>query len=258
MDARLQGSAFNLFLAHLKLTLMRRYCMHRLYFLCLSVHRFAIIFCEKAGLPCAINSEEGWGWYLHDVTRFCIVYYAQQDWLNMISFLHLTVGFLPLVPIVLAISFTRGESIVGLKSTTTDAYTRVDQTLNGLFYYYWRHDPMNKHTQFFFSCGQIGRGGTSNDGTCSCNNAKICLYCYRWWDAVALESVATHGIYTNTKNHSQIADIIFAYAPYNAGWNATATCTFIDDFSWYGIAYLRVYEWIKVRPNRFYLVRGLG
>ena len=73
------------------------------------------------------------------------------------------------------------------------------------------------------------------------------MYCYRWWDAVALESVATHGIYRNTKNYSNIANTIFAHSPYNADWNATAVCTFIDDFSWYGLAYLRVYEWLKVK-----------
>lgn len=63
---------------------------------------------------------------------------------------------------------------------------------------------------------------------------------------MALESIATYGIYTNTKNYSKVADMIYAHSPYNANWNATATCTFIDDFSWYGIAYLRVYEWLKV------------
>lgn len=63
---------------------------------------------------------------------------------------------------------------------------------------------------------------------------------------MALESIATYGIYTNTTNHSEVADVIFDHSPYNAEWNATASCTFMDDFSWYGIAYLRVYEWLKV------------
>ena len=125
-----------------------------------------------------------------------------------------------------------------------DAMTRVDQTLQGLFHYYWRCDSARKHIQFFFACGQIGLEG--DGGQCSCYNPASCVYCYRWWDAVALESVATLGIYTNTKNYSKIANIIFAHSPYNANWNATETCTFIDDFTWYGIAYLRVYEWLKV------------
>ena len=133
-----------------------------------------------------------------------------------------------------------------LKSTSANASTRVDQTLRGLFHYYWRNDPRKKHVQFFFACGQIGGGGTGSLGACSCLNPSACVYCYRWWDAVALESVATHGIYSKAKNYSKIASTIFAHSPYNANWNATITCTFIDDFSWYGIAYLRVYEWLKV------------
>ena len=141
---------------------------------------------------------------------------------------------------------SRAEGAANIRSTSTNVSTRVEQTLNGLFHYYWRSDPYRKNVQFFFACGQIGGGETSDYGTCSCDNPTACTFCYRWWDAIALESVATHGIYTNTKNHSQIASTIFAHSPYNADWNATAACTNIDDFSWYGIAYLRVYEWLKV------------
>ena len=140
-----------------------------------------------------------------------------------------------------------------ITSTVANASTRVDQTLRGLFHYYWRNDPTKKHRdiQFFFACGQIGGGGYgSNYGVCTCADPSACVYCYRWWDAVALESIATHGIYLNTKNFSTIANTIFAHSPYNADWNATAVCTFIDDFSWYGIAYLRVYEWLKVNSRK--------
>lgn len=73
------------------------------------------------------------------------------------------------------------------------------------------------------------------------------MNCYRWFDAILLESVATYGIYTNSKNHSEVAETIYDHSPYNGNWNATAICTFIDDFSWYGIAYLRVYEWLQVK-----------
>ena len=149
--------------------------------------------------------------------------------------------------LLLAALISRAEEIK-VESTSADALTRVEQTLQGLFHYFWRNDPARKKIQFFFACGQIGGGGSQQYGDCSCDNPETCVYCYRWWDAVALESVATYGIYTNTKpqNYSQIASIIFAHSPYNANWNATATCTFIDDFTWYGIAYLRVYEWLKV------------
>ena len=65
-----------------------------------------------------------------------------------------------------------------------------------------------------------------------------------------MESVATYGIrfYMNTTNHSTLPDMIYSHSPYNANWDpkTVVTCTFIDDFLWYGIAYLRVYDWLSV------------
>ena len=153
---------------------------------------------------------------------------------------------LVLLALLSAALVSRADKPADIRSLSTNASVRVEQTLNGLFHYYWRNDPHHKQVQFFFACGQIGGGASADYGQCGCNNPSACVSCYRWWDAVALESVATNGIYKNTKNHSQIASIIFAHSPYNSNWNATLTCTFIDDFSWYGIAYLRVYEWLKV------------
>lgn len=127
-----------------------------------------------------------------------------------------------------------------------DAEWRTEQTLNGFFHYFWREDPSNKKIKFFFTCAQIGRIGSSKAGKCSCYNPSSCVNCYRWWSAVALESVATYGIYMNTTNHSTTPDIFYKHSPYNADWNATSVCTFIDDFLWYGIAYLRVYDWLGV------------
>lgn len=128
-----------------------------------------------------------------------------------------------------------------------EATTRASQTLQGLFNYYWKSDPLAKHVKFFFVCGQIGGWGKLHaEDQCSCDDPKLCVNCYRWFDAVALESVATYGIYVNTTNHSEIAEVIFDHSPYNGNWNAKSKCTFIDDFTWYGIAYLRVYEWLKV------------
>ena len=155
--------------------------------------------------------------------------------------------YLFLFTLLASILICRGEDGADLRSISTNASTRVDQTLQGLLHYFWRNDPQRKHVQFFFACGQIGGGNTYNYATCSCLNPDVCVYCYRWWDAVALESIATYGIYTNSKAYSNIPSTIFAHSPYNADWNATEVCTFIDDFSWYGLAYLRVYEWLKVR-----------
>ena len=131
----------------------------------------------------------------------------------------------------------------GLPSNTSAAF-RAQQTLNGLFNYYWKHDSTHSKVQFIFVCAQIGTPAAP--GKCTCTHPKPCLDCYRWWSAVALESVATYGIYTNSTNHSAVPDMFYTHSPYNADWNATAACTYIDDFTWYGIAYLRVYEWLKV------------
>lgn len=134
------------------------------------------------------------------------------------------------------------QSTVNLTPSASD---RAQQTLNGLMDYYWNHDPNNKNISFFFACGQIGGLG-SGQNECSCNNPSACVSCYRWWDAVALESLATFGIYTNTSNHSDVPDTIFQHSPYNANWDGANTFTYVDDFAWYGMAYLRVYEWLNV------------
>ena len=139
------------------------------------------------------------------------------------------------------------ESATSQAATLSEVTTRADQTYQGLLHYYWRHDPASKAIGFFFACGQVGGYGKPDAwNKCGCYTPKACTNCYRWWDAVALESVANYGIYTGNKKDSHIPDAIFPHSPYNAEWNATKDCTFIDDFSWYGIAYLRVYEWLKV------------
>ena len=127
------------------------------------------------------------------------------------------------------------------------AHTRAQTTLQGLFEYYWRHDPSSKDIGFFFACGQIGGwGGPAKWTECGCYDPNACTNCYRWWDAVTLESIATYSIYTNSTLHRDVAEQLYRHAPYNSNWNATAACTFIDDFAWYAIAYLRVYDWLKV------------
>lgn len=129
----------------------------------------------------------------------------------------------------------------------SEAASRTYQTLEGLFNYYWKSDPIAEQIKFFFVCGQVGGWGSPHaQDQCSCIHPKACVNCYRWYDAVALESVATYGMYTNSKNHSEMAEIVFDHSPYNGNWDTA--CTFIDDFTWYGIAYLRVYEWLQVCP----------
>ena len=149
------------------------------------------------------------------------------------------------ITVILVLSVLAVHVDATLQSSVSEAQSRAQQTVQGLFHYYWRNDAQVKKIGFFFSCGQIGDGGHNGD-ICTCENSVSCTSCYRWWDAVAMESVATYGIYTNTTNNSYIADNIFAHSPYNSNWPGNVYCTFIDDFAWYGIAYLRVYEWLQV------------
>ena len=127
-----------------------------------------------------------------------------------------------------------------------EADSRALQTLQGLMDYYWNQDTRNKDIKFFFSCGQIG--GTNGIGwkKCRCINEESCIQCYRWWDAVSVESIATYGLYADTTNNSYVPDIVFNHSPYNGNWDGVNYFTFVDDFAWFGIAYLRVFDWLKV------------
>lgn len=128
-----------------------------------------------------------------------------------------------------------------------EAASRAELTLKGLFNYYWKSDP-HKKIEFLFACGQLGLIGTSKQSQCSCYVPSSCINCYRWWTAIMMESVATYGMYMNTSNHSSLPGVVYSHSPYNANWDPStaAPCTYIDDFLWYGIAYLRVHDWLLV------------
>ena len=131
-----------------------------------------------------------------------------------------------------------------LQEQQVTAGNRAFQTLQGLMDYYWNHDPKNENISFFFACGQVGgQGSPVVWKECSCDNVESCLNCYRWWDAVSMESLASYGLYTNTTNNSNVPEVVFKHSPYNGDYGGQ---TFVDDFAWYGIAYLRVFDWLKV------------
>lgn len=144
------------------------------------------------------------------------------------------------------------SSNTGQKQHTTsnlpDADTRLDLTLKGIFNYYWKEDPYHKKIEFLFACGQLGMAGTGTQGQCSCYVTNACVNCYRWWTAIMVESVATYSIHTNSSNFTSLPSTVYSHSPYNANYNpaSAVTCTYIDDFLWYGIAYLRVYDWLSV------------
>ena len=136
-------------------------------------------------------------------------------------------------------------------SKLPDADSRTELTLEGLFNYFWKTDPNNKNIEFLFACGQLGLMGSGSQGQCSCYTSTACVNCYRWWTAVMMESVATYGIHMNSTDNSSLPNVVYSHSPYNAKWDPTlvSTCTYIDDFLWYGIAYLRVYDWLSVSFN---------
>ena len=142
--------------------------------------------------------------------------------------------------------FCGGETLNEVVNGT--ALNRTSVTLNGLFNYYWKTDPYNKGIEFAFACGQIGEMGSTLQSQCSCSVPEQCVNCYRWWTAILMESTASYGILMNTTNHSNIPYMIFKHSPYSSDWAPAqfSGCTHIDDFLWYGIAYLRVYDWLKV------------
>ena len=127
----------------------------------------------------------------------------------------------------------------------------------------------NTAATYFFVCGQIG--GTGPAGTtvqpdqCLCESDWPfgCTNCYRWWTAVAIEAMASYAIAKELKPPSQHAataaaaatqpteaemilhaiESAWTHAPYNAYWNATEHGTWVDDFAWYGLAYMRAHDW---------------
>ena len=160
-------------------------------------------------------------------------------------------GFLPFVFLVLL-----KIVVISTQAVDATAANRTVTTLNGVFNYYWKPDPYHKHIKFLFACGQIGEIGTGSPGQCSCYSPTKCVNCYRWWTAILVESVASYGILMNTTNHSDVPGIVFSHAPYNSDWvpGSTYSCSYIDDFLWYGIAYLRVFDWTNVSSQNWLLV----
>lgn len=155
-----------------------------------------------------------------------------------------------LVTLAVLVAVTQARQNNGSKPRDTAASSRSELTLKGLFNYFWKTDPSNKKIEFLFVCGELGEVGSASLGQCSCYNPSSCVNCYRWWTGIVVESVATYGIYMNTSNHSSLPDAVYSHSPYNANWDAGSECTYVDDFVWYGIAYLRVYDWLSV--SHFY------
>lgn len=114
----------------------------------------------------------------------------------------------------------------------------------------------NTAATYFFACGQAGGSAAPRvpvtPAQCKCVSdwPSACENCYRWWSAVSLEAMVNYAIAAALPPESagyqqtlRTAESVFSHAPYNAEWNATAHPTWVDDFAWYGLAYMRVHEW---------------
>jgi len=158
--------------------------------------------------------------------------------------------------LLLLFYFSAGESF-SIERINATALNRTSVTLNGLFNYYWKADPYNKDIEFAFACGQVGGIGSTLESQCSCSVPEQCVNCYRWWTAVLMESTASYGILMNNTNHSNLPYMLFKHSPYSSDWAPAqfSGCTHIDDFLWYGIAYLRVYNWLKVSWKKWHFYK---
>ena len=143
-----------------------------------------------------------------------------------------------------------GASLLLISSCSFVAATpteRIDHSIAGLFSIWWMASENASMHQpgFFFSCGQIGGAGTASWRQCRCDKYP-CENCYRWWDALALESLANRGIWLGgppVARHEAAARTVIAHSPYATTWKGK--CPYVDDFAWFLLAYIRVYEWLK-------------
>eukprot|EP00117_Sycon_ciliatum_P004163 scpid28281/ scgid8652/ len=127
----------------------------------------------------------------------------------------------------------------------------------------------NTAAEFFFSCGQLGGlapfGKTGSSGRCQCESDWVfaCTNCYRWWSAVGLEATVNYCITMSEKANStgtcglvtRAADSMWEHSPYNSQWDGGEFPVYVDDFTWYALAYLRVYDWTG---NQDWRQRSIG
>eukprot|EP00299_Pterocystis_sp_00344_P016386 c8222_g1_i2.p1 GENE.c8222_g1_i2~~c8222_g1_i2.p1 ORF type:complete len:579 (+),score=91.41 c8222_g1_i2:35-1771(+) len=130
---------------------------------------------------------------------------------------------------------------------------RVNQTLDGLFTYSWMSGNDGVPFGFWFACGQIGGCGDNNPPwyQCRCENKTfpVCTQCFRWWDAVILESIISISEYRNDSSYEYLPELIFSRSPYNSTW--PPHCSYVDDFAWYTLLYLRVHEWLGDKQTKW-------
>ncbi|KAL1504220.1 hypothetical protein AB1Y20_010629 [Prymnesium parvum] len=115
----------------------------------------------------------------------------------------------------------------------------------------------------FFACGQIGGSAppaahaAASQCLCQSDWPFACENCYRWWSAVAAEASIDLALAAKLPPASAaggriaaLVESMWTHAPYNGRWDASARPTWVDDFAWYALAYLRMFDWTGERKWR--------
>ena len=119
---------------------------------------------------------------------------------------------------------------------------RINATIAGLQRYY-----LNATGNYYTCCGQTGGSGGAAPFGCACGRADLanCLHCYRWWATQGLQAfieaerlgVIERGLVLST------AEAMLAHSPYNKDFGSTMPWVYIDDYAWYVLVFLRMFEW---------------
>ena len=133
-------------------------------------------------------------------------------------------------------------SLLARPATAEVPAARANATIAGLQRYYF-----NSTMGTYLCCGQTGgAGGAGSNFSCSCERTDMsdCLNCYRWWAAQGLQvfiEAEKLGIIDEATVHG-VAEKVLAHSPYEWRFGKTMPWAYIDDYAWYVLALLAVYD----------------
>lgn len=129
-------------------------------------------------------------------------------------------------------------------SSADHALARVDAAYDGLQHYFFQ-----RKDGFWKACGQNGGlGHAPSRFDCVCEKGTpFCKNCYRWWMAVALQSLvslneAIPSGHSSLNTTRQLIDTMRQRSPYTL--RAQPSWAYIDDYLWYVLMWLDVYRWL--------------
>ena len=134
-----------------------------------------------------------------------------------------------------------GVSVSAPGSHVVDA-SRADAAFKGLQAYFF-----DDRGSIWKSCGQNGGlGHAPSSFECKCESGPFCKNCYRWWNAVAVQSLITWSQAMPSavpRNETiRLIETMRAHSPYTT--RADPAWGYIDDYLWYVLLWMDVYEWL--------------